>query len=102
MFDYTGWIVRSTAGHDRGELLCVVGTEENFLLLADGKRRKAASPKRKKRGHVDMVCRGTFQHPAIRKLKDGTPASDRELREALAVFRDESDQGGNHAWQKAT
>ena len=27
MCDHTGWIVRSTAGHDRGELFCVVGQE---------------------------------------------------------------------------
>ena len=46
-----GWIVRSAVGRDRGKLLCVLGEEGEFLLLADGKRRKAASPKRKKRGH---------------------------------------------------
>lgn len=97
MFDYTGWIVRPTAGHDKGTLQCVVGVdhEHMLLLVADGKRRKTARPKRKKRGHVDMVCRGTFGHPAIRKLQDGLPVSDKELRRALGAFRDESEQGGN-------
>ena len=95
-------IVKSIAGRDAGSLFFVLATEGDFLLLADGKRRKAASPKRKKRGHVDIVCRGNFGHPVLRKLKDGTPVSDRELRRVLAAFRDESDQGGNHAWQKAT
>ena len=95
-------IVKSTAGRDKGKLFFVLEAGEEFLLLADGKRRKAASPKRKKRGHVDIVCRGNFGHPVLRKLKDGTPVSDRELRRVLAAFRDESDQGGNHAWQKAT
>ncbi|WP_130848321.1 hypothetical protein [Intestinimonas timonensis] len=86
-----GWIVRSTAGRDRDTLLCVLGQEGECLLLADGKRRKAVSPKRKKAGHVDMVCRGTFQHPAIRKLEDGLTVSDSELRRALGAFRH---QGG--------
>ena len=86
-----GWIVRSTAGRDRDTLLCGLGQEGEYLLLADGKRRKAASPKRKKAGHVDMVCRGTFQHPAIRKLEDGLTVSDSELRRALGAFRH---QGG--------
>ena len=86
-----GWIVRSTAGRDRDTLLCVLGQEGEYLLLADGKRRKAASPKRKKAGHVDMVCRGTFRHPAIRKLEDGLTVSDSELRRALGAFRH---QGG--------
>ena len=32
-----GWIVRSAVGRDRGKLLCVLGEEGEFLLLADGK-----------------------------------------------------------------
>ncbi len=95
-------IVRSDAGRDKGKLFAVLAVEGEYLLLADGKSRKVESPKRKKRGHVDIVCRGNFGHPVLRKLKDGTPVSDRELRRVLAAFRDESDQGGNHAWQKAT
>lgn len=97
MTDYRGWIVRSTAGHDKGSLLCVTGCDQENarLLLADGKRRRGSNPKRKKIGHVDIVCRGTFEHPAIRKLRGGEPVSDRELRRALCAFRDESDQGGN-------
>lgn len=100
MTDCIGWIVRSAAGRDKGTLQCVVGMEarEPFrLLTADGKRRKAAAPKRKKRTHVDVVCPGTFAHPVIRKLQDGLPVSDHELRRALAAFRD---QGGNDTWQK--
>ncbi len=96
MFDYRGWIVRSTAGHDRDTLLCVVGTDPTgqLLLLADGKRRRVGRPKRKKLGHVDMVCRGTFEHPDLRRLQDGLPVSDRAIRRALGAFRD-TDQGGN-------
>ena len=100
MTDCAGWIVRSAAGRDKGTLLCVVGVEEqepHRLLVADGKRRRSAAPKAKKRGHVDIVCPGTFRHPVIRKLQAGIPVSDRELRRALAAFRD---QGGNDTWQK--
>ena len=32
----TGHIVRALAGHDSGELYCVIATEGDFLLLADG------------------------------------------------------------------
>lgn len=91
MYDYSGWIVRSAAGHDKGTLLCVVGTagEEHLLLVADGKTRKARSPKRKKLGHVAVLDKGTFGHPAVLKLKEHREVSDSELRRALAVFRDE-------------
>ena len=95
MENYTGWIVRAEAGRDRGGLFCVVGAEGPYVLLADGKRRRVLHPKRKKLGHVAPVDRALFDHPALGKLKQGQPVSDRELRLALAAF-----QGGNHAWRK--
>lgn len=92
MYDYTGWIVRATAGRDKDGLFCVVGVdrERNLLLLADGKRRKAARPKGKKLGHVEPLADHLreFDHPAIKKLKQGEPVSDRELRRALAAFKE--------------
>ena len=91
MSDYTGWIVQAAAGRDRDGVFCVVGVDqEQRLLLADGKRRKAARPKGKKLGHVEPLtgeARG-FDHPAIQKLKQGEPVSDRELRRALAAFKE--------------
>ena len=92
MFDYTGAIVRATAGRDREGIFCVVGVEQEpeRLLLADGKRRKVAKPKRKKLGHVLFLTAAPQElcHPAIRKLKQGEPVSDRELRRALAAFKE--------------
>ncbi len=99
MFDCTGQIVRATAGRDKGGIYCVVGVDQERarLLLADGKRRKGARPKAKKQGHVCWITDGrqAYDHPAIQKLKQGEPLSDRELRRALAAFK-----GGNHTWQR--
>lgn len=93
MCDYTGWIVQATAGRDRDGIFCVVGVEREtgLLLLADGKRRKAARPKRKKLGHVKALAGSPhpFNHPAIQKLKQGEALSDKALRRALAAFRDQ-------------
>ena len=91
MYDYTGWIVRATAGRDKDGLFCVVGVDQQQkrLLLADGKRRRAAKPKHKKLGHVEFLTdhRHMFHHPAIEKLKQGQALTDKELRRALAAFR---------------
>ena len=86
----SGWIVRSIAGHDRGTLYCVVGLDEKHdrLLLANGKRRKAGAPKAKQPKHVQVLDQGRLEHPAIGKLKQGSPVSDRALRAALAVFKE--------------
>ena len=97
MTDCTGWIVRSTAGHDKDELFCVVGAdpEMGHLLLANGKQRKADRPKLKKLGHVQPLDRGEFDHPVIRKLQNKETVSDRAIRIVLASFK-----GGNESWQK--
>ncbi len=92
MYDYTGWIVQATAGRDKDGVFCVVGVdrETGRLLLADGKRRRAARPKRKKLGHVrcltDQLHR--YDHPVVRSLQEGKPVSDRALRRALAAFKE--------------
>ena len=88
--DYTGWIARAAAGRDKDGLFCVVGVnrETGRLLLADGKRRKAAHPKEKAPRHVKMLT-GGFDHPAIQRLRQGEALSDKALRRALAVFRDQ-------------
>ena len=91
MDDYTGWIVRATAGRDRGGLFCVVGVdwERGMLLLADGKRRRVGRPKKKKPGHVEALAGHVrqYDHPAMEKLKQGQALTDKELRRALAAFR---------------
>lgn len=78
-------IVLSLAGHDQGKLFCVIGVEQDFVLLADGKGRKLDAPKKKRRKHVRGV--GTSAHPAILGLQRGEPVTDRALRQALAAFR---------------
>ena len=92
-----GHIVRSRAGHDRGDLYCVMQTEGDFLLLADGKRKRLTSPKRKREKHVEPVG-GPLP-------EEDLPQSDRALRRILAQARDAlsgtpNGQGGNYAWQK--
>lgn len=55
MENYTGRSVVSVAGHDKGSVLCVIGTDGEFLLLADGRHRKVQAPKRKKLKHVVFI-----------------------------------------------
>ncbi|MDE6840083.1 MAG: hypothetical protein K2P49_04375 [Oscillospiraceae bacterium] len=90
MPDYTGWMVRASAGRDKDGLFCVVGVDQEGkrLLLADGKRRRIARPKGKGLNHVKLLTDG-FDHPAIQRLKQGEALSDKALRRALAVFRDQ-------------
>ena len=81
-------IVRSLAGHDKGDLFCVMDADEVYLLLCDGKRRRTTCPKRKKAKHVAFA--GELQHPALEKIQTGQEVSDSEIRRALAAFRAQS------------
>ena len=83
-----GTLVRALAGREQNEWFFVAGQSEGFPLLVNGKGRKLANPKRKNPRHLCPVEAGGFDHPVVRKLKEGTPVTDRELRKALAAFKE--------------
>ena len=88
MSNTKGSIVLANAGRDQDGLFFVVGETDGFVLLADGKRRKLEHPKRKNPVHVCPVLSEGFDHIVIRKLTEGTPVTNRELRQALAAFKE--------------
>ena len=76
-------IVKSTAGRDEGDLFFVLDTQEEFLLLADGKRRRVEKPKKKKRKHVAFV--GESHSVVAEKIRSSEKITNSELRKALAA-----------------
>ncbi len=80
-----GNVVRSAAGHDKGDLFLILREEGDFVWLADGKRAKIETPKKKRRKHV--VSAGVWTHPVAGRIKNGEPVLDSEVRRALAAFR---------------
>ena len=87
--DYTtGTLVRALAGREQNELFFVTGQSDGYVLLVNGKGRKLANPKRKNPRHLCPVSVEETNHPVIRKLKEGTPVTDRELRKALAACKE--------------
>ena len=68
-------VVVSLNGRDKGKLFVVIGREEEYVLLADGKGRKVDKPKRKKFKHVSPDGR-----VSVAKLTNG------EIRRALAEY----------------
>ena len=68
-----GSVVISSAGHDKGRLMLVVGADGGKILVADGKERKLATPKRKNIKHIQ----GTLRSVEIEGL------TDKKLRKTL-------------------
>ena len=77
-------VVISVRGRDQGEIFYVVGREEEFLLLANGKNRTLEEPKRKKQKHVEKVLRSETRVAA--KLLSGDKVLKGELRRDLAFL----------------
>ena len=81
-------IVRSVAGRDTGSIFFVLATEGDFLLLANGRARRAENPKRKRRKHVVLV--GESHSLVAEKIRSSEKITNSELRKAIAAL-----SGGN-------
>jgi len=88
-------VVTSTAGRDQGKLFYVIGTDQVYLLLVNGKDRTVEKPKRKKRKHVRKVLRPETR--VAGKIRTGDKVLNSELRRDLAFLSREmqgNDLGG--------
>ena len=88
-------IIVSLAGRDKGQLFFVVDTEEQYVLIADGKGRRLEKPKRKKRKHIQKVQQTDSR--VAEKIRTGDKVLNSELRRELAVFSQKfnsQNQGG--------
>ena len=72
-----GQLVRARAGRDAPGTLAVLAVEGEYLLLADGKRRRVEAPKRKKAKHTA---------PTRTVLDPAQLATNRLLRAAIAAY----------------
>ena len=77
----TGDLVVSRKGKYDGQYFFVIGVEEGFALLADGKTRKADHPKRKNISHLDVT--GYSSESVAQRLENGKNAIDALMRAEL-------------------
>lgn len=52
-----GMLARSKAGHDAGRIYVIIDTDDAYVYLADGRIRTLDKPKKKKKKHVQLICR---------------------------------------------
>lgn len=81
---HTADIVLSLTGRDKGQLMLVVAEEGEFLLLANGRARRAERPKRKRRRHVSL--QGRCDERTARKLQENGRLTNSDIRKALALW----------------
>ena len=77
-----GSVVRSLAGHDKGDYFIVLRIDGDYAYLADGKLRKTESPKKKKLKHIQRS--GIISQEILNKLQNNELVENFEVRKALA------------------
>ena len=80
-----GQVVYSKSGHDQGDVQMICAIEGEYLLLADGRRRKLEKPKRKKKKHVQPTF--YVEKDVAAKLQTGEYLLDADIKKALKVAR---------------
>ena len=78
-----GRVVRSRAGHDSNDIFAVVGIDENFVFISDGKERKVEKPKRKNPKHIEVTSY---------MLSPEEMAANGRLKKALGRIKAEADK----------
>ena len=81
--------VLSLTGRDKGLLMLVTAEEGDFLLLANGRARRAENPKRKREKHVSR--QGACDERTRLKLEEGGRLTNSEIRKALALWTGDED-----------
>lgn len=76
-----GQVMRSLAGHDKGDFQTVLRVEGAFAYMADGRRRTLEAPKKKKLMHLA---------PTGAVLGEACLSTNRQIRKALAQYREQN------------
>jgi len=77
-------IVISVNGRDAGKRFIVIGTDDEYSLIANGKNRRYEKPKRKKNKHLKFEDKA--ESFIAEKLTEGGKLTNNEIRRFLAEY----------------
>ncbi len=80
----------SLAGRDKGSLYVVLDSDETWVWLTDGKRRRLENPKRKKWKHVQVIRH--LPEELLAQMRSFT--LDAHVRKILAEYRKDPQTAG--------
>ena len=77
-----GDLVLSRSGRDKGRIFLVIGTENDRVIVADGKTRKIGSFKKKNGKHLELLLPQADVSLAER-IGKGVPTSNERLKKRI-------------------
>ena len=79
-------IVKSTAGHDKGNIYMVAEILDNdYILLIDGKNKKISNPKKKKIKHI--ISLNVVENQIESVFEDKSKINDGEIKKILKKYQ---------------
>ena len=80
-----GKMAISKAGHDKDEIYVVVGADDKYVYLCDGRLKPLGSPKKKSKKHIQIIKNG-IDRELEQCLKDGSTVYDEQIKRAIKEF----------------
>ncbi len=59
----TGMLAVSKAGHDKGKVYVIIEEDDEYVYLADGKKRTVEGPKKKNKKHIQIIKKVQTERP---------------------------------------
>ena len=72
----------SKAGHDKDKLYVIVGVDERYVYLADGRYKTAAAPKKKAIKHIQII-NATVGEELLQKIVNKSLHIDDAIKYAI-------------------
>lgn len=79
-----GGLVKSLAGHDKGQYFIILAECGEYVSLVDGKFRKLENPKRKNKKHIQLI--NLTDETLSRKLAAGETVMDEEVWKIIRCY----------------
>lgn len=77
-----GEFATSKAGHDKDRLYMIVGEEEEWVYLCDGRLRGVEHPKKKKKKHIQII-HSSAEDALIQSMQQNLPGEKDEINRRI-------------------
>ena len=89
-----GMMATSKAGHDKEETYVIVGEDEKFVYLSDGRLKSVNDPKKKSKKHIQVIKHHINEDLAM-KLAKGDKVYDEEIKLVIKLWNRQNKEENN-------
>ena len=80
-----GNLAKSLAGHDKNQIYIIIGEDEEYVYLSDGRLKPLNSPKKKNKKHIQIIKKDT-DASLTQKLMNSEVVRDEEIKRTIKLY----------------